>query len=512
MKKRIDQLVERMSVPDTLVKEYAMNVYKDSLRIVALKCPNGIPNQDMYKQLSLLQSLLNLTSEDVSNMHLAAFGTIYKKSVLESMGTTGVIRPEFREPLQTLIKRLGIDAKDAKTLYFSAVEEKMTPMVQLLANELERSMLTQQQLAQKRGKDMGQDVFQGGAGPTGKLGIGTDGNTMGGIMNLIDFYKENDILEKIQTGSKKVEKKVGNETRTEDQPIYQYSYPITALGMSAIEAEMAEMLYRQFVVGGFTAEAAQQARYEAETETFGGILGLTKERQDSVGGDIGVMVYENYIKNALKSKDSLDQQDMMFLAQIQQKLNLSSEQGAELMQNAQKKVLFDEANAVFDNPTAATIKVLREKCNAMGLEMYDDVGLPKDRLETMFAVEIMSGIDADEILPESGELLTEIQESLGLSVEDCERILAGIVERKTVDAIYKIEKEILRGREENCVPEIKEMLKYAAFVGGEVEGIELNEETANKIVNIYDSVDISDADIEVVTKNKELLRVAVGLA
>ena len=37
LKKRIDSLIDRMKVPDSLVKEYAMNVYRDSLRIVAVK-------------------------------------------------------------------------------------------------------------------------------------------------------------------------------------------------------------------------------------------------------------------------------------------------------------------------------------------------------------------------------------------------------------------------------------------------------------------------------------------
>ena len=331
-------------------------------------------------------------------------------------------------------------------------------------------------------------------------------------MNLVDFYKENDIIEKTQVGTKTVEKMVDDEKVTEEEPVYEESFPVTALGVSAIDPDMADALYRQFVVGGFTAQGAQQARYESETATFGSILGLSKERMESVGGDIGGMVYENYIKNALKTKESLDQQDMMFLATIQGKLNLSSEQGAEMMQNAQKKVLFEQANEVIANPTPESIKMIREKCNAMGLEMYEDVGLPKDRLESMFAIEVMSGIDRKEISPENPELLSEVQESLGLSTEDCERILGGIVERKTVDAIHNIEKEILRGRDENCANDIKDMLNYAAFVEGEVEGIELNEETANKIVNIYNSLDLSEEDADVVTRNKELLKIAVGLS
>lgn len=359
---------------------------------------------------------------------------------------------------------------------------------------------------------MGQDVFKSGGEAKGALGIGTDGNIMGEMMNLIAFYKENDVIEKTQTGTKKVEKTVDGETVTEEEPVYDNHYPVTALDISAVEEDMADALYRQFVVSGFSAEGSQQARYENEAGTFGGILGLSKAKMESTSGDIGSMVYENYIKNSLKSKESLDQQDMMFLANIQQKLNLSGEKGAELMQEAQKKILLDQGDYIFSDPKPEMIKAYREKCNGMGMEMQEDVGIPMERLEFMFVVEIEAAIEAGEITPESAELLTEIQESLGLSSDDCERVMVGIVERKTQSGLSKIRGEILRGREENCIPEIKQVLKYSSFAGGEVDGVKVDEETANKIFNIYDSMDTSDENIDEINKNKEVLKITVGLA
>ena len=57
-------------------------------------------------------------------------------------------------------------------------------------------------------------------------------------MNLIDFYVENDIVQKKQVGTKTVEKKVpadeegGEEkTITEEEPVYESTYPITDMGM-----------------------------------------------------------------------------------------------------------------------------------------------------------------------------------------------------------------------------------------------------------------------------------------
>lgn len=90
------------------------------------------------------------------------FGTVYKKSVLEAMGITGVIRPEFRGSLKDLQDRLGVSEENAKEVFLEAVQEKMLPMVEWIESEMERTMLSQQQLSRRRGKDMGEDLFRSG--------------------------------------------------------------------------------------------------------------------------------------------------------------------------------------------------------------------------------------------------------------------------------------------------------------------------------------------------------------
>jgi hypothetical protein len=92
------------------------------------------------------------------------FGAKYEKSVLEAMGSTGIIAPEYRKSLEKLRERLGLSEAAAQQLYLAAVEEKMRPMVEWIVSEMERTMLTQQQLSQRRKKDMGEDLFQSGKG------------------------------------------------------------------------------------------------------------------------------------------------------------------------------------------------------------------------------------------------------------------------------------------------------------------------------------------------------------
>ena len=129
-----------------------------------MQSPAGIPTKEMNEALESLQKLYKLEKADTYEPHMEYFGSVYRKSVTEAMGSTGVIRPEFRDALDNLRSRLGVRDEDGKKIFLEALEEQMIPMVEWINSEMERQQLTQQQLAQRRGKDMGQDVFQSGKG------------------------------------------------------------------------------------------------------------------------------------------------------------------------------------------------------------------------------------------------------------------------------------------------------------------------------------------------------------
>ena len=268
----------------------------------------------------------------------------------------------------------------------------------------------------------------------GVLGLGSEVNVMGDMMNLIDFYEENDIIEKKPVEIKIVKKTIKDENGDEkeveeEQPVYQTVYPVTAIGMGAIDNAIAEMLYRQFVVGGFTSQTPQASRYEASRATFGGILGLTSEKMEEIGSNIGETIYDNYVSKNMAQKGTLDQQDMMFLAQMQSKLGLTPEQGEEMLLTAQKKVLSEEISLLMEDPTAEQVKAFREKCNTLGITLEKDLGVSKQRLIKMFEIEISKGMESARITLESGDDVAEIQESLGLEPEETETIFEELVLR-----------------------------------------------------------------------------------
>lgn len=162
MKKDIDAAVEQYKLTEDFLREQGFTYYAKAVSVISEKSPGGIPTKEMNEALESLREMYRLEKEDTYPPHMEYFGTVYKKSIIEAMGSTGVIRPDLKEAMGDLRDRLGVREEDTKELFLEAVEEKMIPMVKWINGEMERTMLTQQQLAKRRGKDMGQDMFQSG--------------------------------------------------------------------------------------------------------------------------------------------------------------------------------------------------------------------------------------------------------------------------------------------------------------------------------------------------------------
>lgn len=431
------------------------------------------------------------------------------------MSITGVIRPEYRGPLDDLRERLGVTEQQTRELFLSAVKKRMTPMLEWIVSEMETTIFTQQQLAERRQKDLGEDYFLSGKQADGTLGLGAEINVLGDIMNLVDFYTENEISVKQQIDTQKVEKTIEENGEKkiveEDVPVFETIYPITALEVGAVDQKMAEVLYRQFVVGSFTTQGPNAVRYEKSRATFGGILGLTSKKMEEIGTTIAETVYDNYVGQSLRNKGALDQQDMMFLANLQTKLGLTSEQGETMMKTAQQKILLEELEAIMSGPSPATIKAFREKINSMGLTLAKDVGVTMGRITRMFEVELAPGLESGEITPESGELLSEIQESLGLSEEDAERTVEKIILQKSNRDFEKIAKDVRRGRVNEIVEPLKRLVRFGGFLDGQL-GIEIEEKIANQIFNTYENFDFDGLSSEQVEENKEMLKSILSLS
>merc|ERR1711957_654785 len=492
LSKMVNDVTDSYRLSKDLVKEYATPLYNRAVTIVTQNTPSGVPTGSMTARLDALRDLLVLTREDTFEFHIKVFGGVYKKAVLDTMGSTGIIVPAMRKPLGDLRDRLGVSEEACAGLFLEAVEERMTPMVEWIVRETERTMLSKEQLSKKREMDYGEDYFKSGKVSDGKLGLGAEANIMTDMMNLVDFYTENNIEEKIEIGKKNISKKVVEDGEakeiSEEVPDYKISYPINALGSSMIESEMAELLYRQFVVGGFQAQGPRAERIEASRETLGGILGLSKKKMSGVTETIAESVYSNYVTQQMGQKGTLDQQD---------------------------KMLSEEANALLGDDSGTSpeaLKAFREKCNSMGMHLEADVGISKHRLVTMFEDEISPALVSGKITAgdDGNDVILEIQESLELTEEEAEMALLNVIYKMAKGAVRAASSEIIRGRNENAAKNILRLVRYAQFVDGELD-LEKDESKGWQILSVYEAIDHKGEDEKVVEANKVLLQTALGL-
>lgn len=325
---------------------------------------------------------------------------------------------------------------------------------------------------------------------------------MSDILNLLTFYEENEIA---------VEEQVGNETRNGIQvPKYETKFPLTATGTAGLDKSVANYLYRQYLVGIFTGKEDQVAYLEKNRHNFGRILGLLMKDMDKERDEIADAVYDNFVAKTLGSKGSIDHQDMMSLANIQKKLGLTSDEGAKLLKSKQVKFLLKEFDSVIENRLPESLRAFREKCNSLGIDLVTDLKLSKGRVLELFEHEVSEALKSGEVTVSDSDTLSEIQESLGLSERDCEDAILKLLVRLAKDSMKVITTDLLRGRSESALNSIKDLVRYAAFVDGDLQ-LRVSTATAQEIYGLYESQDFTGEDEAQVATNKELLQEALGI-
>jgi hypothetical protein len=162
MKKKIDEAMAKYRLSEYFLRELGVTYYAKAVAQISAKAPGGVPTKEMNEALQALQAMFKIDKADTYASHMEYFGAVYRKSIIEAMGSTGVIRDDLKDSLSKLRDRLGVRERDTKELFLDAIEEKFVPMVEWINSEMERTMLNQKQLSERRGRDMGEDMFQSG--------------------------------------------------------------------------------------------------------------------------------------------------------------------------------------------------------------------------------------------------------------------------------------------------------------------------------------------------------------
>merc|ERR1719217_1226603 len=184
--------VAKLQIPDQVYDEVTSDIYKNKLAA----CSGGgkIMTLEERTLLDKIRDFLDLPLEKCQKMHRVACAGAYVQAVQEAMGAggSGVINTDYYAGLSKLADRLLLGEEDQTALFNDAVKTRLEPMVAELLSQFERSVLNKQQLAQKTGKDQGEDLFvQGG----GSLGLEAGANMMLEVVNMVDFFEGNKLWE-----------------------------------------------------------------------------------------------------------------------------------------------------------------------------------------------------------------------------------------------------------------------------------------------------------------------------
>eukprot|EP00934_Nitzschia_sp_Nitz4_P001038 Nitzschia sp. Nitz4//scaffold7_size249615//24519//28399//NITZ4_001141-RA/size249615-augustus-gene-0.19-mRNA-1//-1//CDS//3329558334//1038//frame0 len=518
LKLEIQDRLEGFRLPANFVPDETSAIYQAAVKDTIVKSGSGIPTPKMKAGLDCLQDMFQLEDELVYDIHKKTFGEVYKKCLLEAMGSTGIISPAFKEELGSLRERLGVRESDMRDIFVRVMKDRFIQIVRWINHEVERKSLNQGQLSRHRGKDQGRDYFASGSPKADDvLGIAAEVNIMTDILHLIDFYIENGIA---------YEEPDGTSSPSEPKKM-KTIYPLTALGTKALEENVAEYLLRQFIVGVFQSEGEQAKRLERARHMFGQILGFKKEESDNIRDTMSNQVYDNFVSHALGRKGKIDQQDMMQLTGIQKRLDITDHESEIFLRRAQRKFLRkqldhimesgkqEDENGVTEEHTvsSADLRAFREMCNSLGFEPERDLELEHMRVLEMFQLEATASILNGDIDVDNVETVQEIQESLHLDESECEQVFNDLVKQNSFEILGSITAKRMKSRDPDIVTDIESFIRLVYFMDDEV-GDEIKqsipEARANAIYNFYESATHGDMDPDKLQQYKEVLHKAVG--
>lgn len=452
-KGKVEAYLAGTTFPDRLYKDYAVRKYESQLNL--FRAESAVITSARRDELDRLQDFLSLEPEDVRLVIKAYAYPVYKKSVEEAIGSSGggVIIEEYKEGLAQLRERLQITEEDAAEAMRDAAAAAMTPMFEAVQLVFEESIMTKEQLAQKRGVDDGEDLFKGKDG--GELGItaapSLDG-MLGEISNLYDFYK-------------------GNELDSQGDVVKASTF----LASKAFNEPVKANLYKQALVRLLsTAEerdAQIQERFSVAVKAFPDMLGLTPERSEAIRNDIGKEIATNYCKQALSTKASLDANDIAFVENVAKDLDTDL---SEVPIMAKKLTLIDRITKV-SKDDGREIANIRDAAIAMGVDFSVDLKLTQAQLSNMFTMELAALVEdeiasagnaeAEDDMSGFADSFAEIAEAYGLEQEEANAKVTKMTANVALGYLESAQANAISERRPEATQNLDKLVACAKIIG-----------------------------------------------
>jgi hypothetical protein len=488
--------------------EKAFEIVKISLYRESLEQMIGdgviLKNEDL-EYLNNLKLALSLKWDDVQKVHDILYEPVFKKSVQEAMGATGIIPSNYWDGLEKLRVRLQLTENKAKSIFHTAVQDKLKQIFEKILFETENP-----NSKTETGKDNGED-------PTIKPGSGTalgieagDGNS-NELFNMVDIYFRNNIFneETKEKGDAKQTILKGISGRSESKKTVKSSvkvlYPVSLKGM--IDTKKAGDVYKKYVIDCFSAKTqSEKRRLFNKLDSLGPILGLTENDVQSIHSGVGEIIYKRYLGQALK-KGYLDNQDNTFLSSIQSTLSMNPVKSSQIIKESKKGVVSLEVERVFASPKVDPKKVTQVRLMAeqFNINLTEDIGVSLEQRSRMFRVELDSAISEGSISFNNQEKIVSIQNSFGIPEMEAKKILLNCINTRSEEHLVNAVASLRRSSNEEVLVELEKMLSFGQLLPVTINTNFGSDTEKENLIQIYESYSDSTNKIEKQNLLKKML-------
>jgi hypothetical protein len=462
-KNSINALISSLKIDENLALILKTSIYRQKLQdLVIIK--SVFSPQDL-KSMDDIRLFLGLSYINVQNIHDTICEPIFKKSIQEAMGSSGIVPSNYWDGLEKLRKRLRITEGRSKDIFYNVMKERLKVLFEkAIADDKKKK-----QPKEDAGKDTGEDptVAKGSGTSLGIEASNPEGNE---LLNLVEIYFRNRVFtdKEIPSNEKKKELLKGLsgriETQIKSKAEISFSYPVTLNGL--FDKKILSDLYKQYLIECFSSKLqSEKRRLFSNLSKLGPILGLETGEIQTIHSIVGISIYQRFLSQSL-SKGFLDNSDTAFLTTIQNTLSMESSVCNNLIKDSKKNKISLAVEKIFASPRIDPDNVvkIRKMADQFNINLKDDLSISNEQRAKLFRIEIDSGIEKGNINNQSLDLIIKIQENYGLENLIAKKILFECVNTRCEGHLLNSIASFRRGDDVGVLKELESMLNFGELL------------------------------------------------
>lgn len=332
---------------------------------------------------------------------------------------------------------------------------------------------------QNEERDVGEDPNIKRAGAF--LGIDAGGLPIE-LSNLVDFYVRNGLVE-------------DEEVEVEGEKKTVQKYPVNL--RQDLDEKVYNELYKQYVIQCFSAQTrGEKQRLFSVLDQVGSILGMNEDEVGKIHSDIGIVIYKNYVNQALL-KGPLEEKDDEFLTNIQKMFSMKEGQCVKLLKDGKENRVSVMLEQIFQQPKVLpeTVKRMRGMAASLNVDIVKELKISPEQRSKLFNVEIDAAIDTGDLTADNQGIIAEVQNGLQVSDKVAKEIMLACIQRRTLSHLVQAAASLRQTRSENAVAEIKTMLRYGKLLPAKVPAPAVSTQEKQELYLLYQADVITDGAV-----------------